>query len=1151
MGGREQQGERGHSSGAHAARSHFGPELSAEEKARDEKEHADKEASAGSALADYEKDPSAAPDKQDRHRLKFTQGARLEAADAKAGQAKAASDEQDKAAGAEQQHRNTEQAGEIVRNLRAAIERATAGLLGACREARVAGHLPESAQKHIMEAVFQAVASGLSGAAKDPDVARVIHTCCALGLKGENIDVLPAELRSLAGRLERNLGDKAGAAPGVAFASVPAADELAAVMEARGTAALSAALGDKAKSPAKDQAGGAGTADDHPDAPKSSSAKHASQDHAHAHQHGGGGHKHAARGAAHAGDKAAAAPAGGHGHEPHEKISAGSAAHKLDAKGGSSLKYMHEVLDFFRIQTLAEKDAHLELKAHRDEHPVVGGISEGIATVSTNLNEVEEAKHAGMHGKPYKPESLGKRVQMPDTSMWDLVFAKLNEASSCLEADEPDIEKAKQHLKAAAEAFQEAHRKFYKYKTDTEEGAATAANILRGIEVGCEIIVTVLSAGAGGASLAGLGVRGVFKLAAEGAAKGLGKMAIRAAIAGGANKLAQEAAEQTVAYDIGLEDHIDWGKVLRAGATAAATNLFGVLVGGALSKLFMRTIGEILGARMAPESLLALAEKLGEKGPIPPELFVSKGWKWIAGLLADAGTTTLTTALLVTLEAIQSGGKKPTKEQFVRMVIEQLVQNGFIQLILGAITHGGPKSSGKRDGSGGDHGGDQHAVRGDKHQVDREATHNQQHRHEHAQHDDAAPAKRKDAKHEAETESKDPHGAHKEAPEKPQEHEAKSEKKSPANQGAGNQHEYRLSGDEAGVLSLSPGQEDQWPQQVAQFLASELHMDPAKVQVKQLNSPKEGEGRSGDPVFGVNLGGEEVGVFKVFKNPAEAKNEVNMLRLLLSKNMKKYNVVDERGQAGVEMGGQPKGGVMMETAQGTSINKQIHAIPPPGQAGHEEAVAELLKSTRSVAEAMAEMHGAFASGGPESLAQKQSDAGHILDEQLPKIKSATSPADYAAIDAKLRGEVAPAFIKSPVPATAYHGDANAGNFMVDKDYNVRVIDVGSMKWSVDAAGKGKSTGAADVGRFMQSLEASNTGTLTAAEMGHVQKSFMDTYLGASGVAKADFEPGVLLFRAQLEMAAIRFAKSPAEANAAVQRLGQLLGLPLSGSGGGQ
>ncbi len=439
-----------------------------------------------------------------------------------------------------------------------------------------------------------------------------------------------------------------------------------------------------------------------------------------------GDHKPDHHATGHHGSNDKVAPAGD-AHATHEKPLTGSAAHGPGANQG---RYLREVYDFFRQQTLAEKDAHTELKAHRDEHPVVGAISETAATITGNIGEVNDAKEAGAHGKSFQPKKLGKGTNMPDVAMWDLVFAKLNEASACLDGDVPDLDGAKKHLLAAVDQFKAAHKTFYEYRTATEGGGQTAATTLKGVEIGCEIIFTVLSMGAGNASLAGLGVRGVFKLAAEGAAKGLGRAAIRSAVAGGVNKLAQSAAEETVGYDIGLEDHIDWSKVLREGATAAASNFLGVIIGGALSKVFMRTLGEVLGSRMAPDKLLALAEMLGSEGPIPPEMFVKGGWKWLTGFAADAATTTLMTALLTTLEVIRTGGKQPSKEQFVSMVIEQLIQNGFIQLLLGAVTHGNGKATAKS----GKHGGDQHGQPDHAHPKQREVEHggrqNQQPAHE-------------------------------------------------------------------------------------------------------------------------------------------------------------------------------------------------------------------------------------------------------------------------------------------------------------------------------------------------------------------------------------------------------------------------------------
>src|SRR5207253_2015733 len=98
-------------------------------------------------------------------------------------------------------------------------------------------------------------------------------------------------------------------------------------------------------------------------------------------------------------------------------------------------------------------------------------------------------------------------------------------------------------------------------------------------------------------------------------------------------------------------------------------------------------LGEILGSRMAPEGLLALAEKYGIAGAIPPELFVSKGWQFLVGVGGDACTTTLLTALSTLVEQLRTGGKRPTSEQFVQMVITQLIQNGLLQVIFAAVTH--------------------------------------------------------------------------------------------------------------------------------------------------------------------------------------------------------------------------------------------------------------------------------------------------------------------------------------------------------------------------------------------------------------------------------------------------------------------------------
>jgi hypothetical protein len=367
----------------------------------------------------------------------------------------------------------------------------------------------------------------------------------------------------------------------------------------------------------------------------------------------------------------------------------------IDRKPGSGasdadwVHYLSDLHRFLRDQTGAEKDQLLDIRANREAHPVVGAISEGAASVKAREN-----------------------VKVPDEGIWDAVFAQLNKAHALAAGDKPDLEGAKREMATAVRMFEDAHKRVYEYRSRTEGGAQMAATTLRGVEIGCDITLTILSAGmgAGEANLLKLGARGAFKMISEQAGKSLVKTAAKAAAVGGADKLAQGAAEEGTGKAIGLEGEVDVAKVLREAGEAAAMNFLGVLVGGSLSKLFMRQLGEILGARMAPEALLSLADKYGVQGVIPPELFVSKGWRFVVGAAGDACTTTLLTALSTLVEQLRTGGKRPTQEQFVAMVVQQMIQNGLLQVILTAVTHGKAKAIAGRpaapgDASAGSHGG--------------------------------------------------------------------------------------------------------------------------------------------------------------------------------------------------------------------------------------------------------------------------------------------------------------------------------------------------------------------------------------------------------------------------------------------------------------
>jgi hypothetical protein len=140
-----------------------------------------------------------------------------------------------------------------------------------------------------------------------------------------------------------------------------------------------------------------------------------------------------------------------------------------------------------------------------------------------------------------------------------------------------------------------------------------------------------------------------------------------------------------------------------------------------------------------------------------------------------------------------------------------------------------------------------------------------------------------------------------------------------------------------------------------------------------------------------------------------------------------------------------------------------------------------------------------------------------------------------------------------VPATAYHGDANAGNFFVH-DYNqvsgsykdLGLIDVGSMVWSVDKqTRKGIKTGAADVARLLGSLETLLPGKLTSAELYVLRDSFIRQYSreyrreARHELDLVNYEKAAKWYRIELEVTVL---KSDVRAKA---RLMEMLGLETS------
>jgi hypothetical protein len=370
---------------------------------------------------------------------------------------------------------------------------------------------------------------------------------------------------------------------------------------------------------------------------------------------------------------------------------------------------------------------------------------------------------------------------------------------------------------------------------------------------------------------------------------------------------------------------------------------------------------------------------------------------------------------------------------------------------------------------------------------------------------------------------------------------------------------YRLPGPEE-TLELDPASSARWDDQVREWFAIHLRANGRWVKVQRL-----GGGYSRAIVYRVSVDDADVGVFKLFDGKDGAANEQAMLQRLEQAKLKKMTAVRERGRVSTDARtGYEGGALLMDAAKGTSIKDLIEHLPSD-PAARKPAFDQLTAAMKRAAEGLAEMHAKFettsASGTPVmmSKAAKLKDANYFLDksfrdgEDVAKVRAALGEADFRRVKAQLEGPMLRAFLDTEVPATAYHGDANAGNFFVN-DYNevtgsykeLGLIDVGSMVWSVDKhTGKGIKTGAADVARLLGSLETLCPGQLTPAELQALRSDFMKTYSKQyRGEARHDldlakYEQAAKWYRIELEVAVI---KSDARAKVRIQKI---LGLETS------
>jgi hypothetical protein len=241
------------------------------------------------------------------------------------------------------------------------------------------------------------------------------------------------------------------------------------------------------------------------------------------------------------------------------------------------------------------------------------------------------------------------------------------------------------------------------------------------------------------------------------------------------------------------------------------------------------------------------------------------------------------------------------------------------------------------------------------------------------------------------------------------------------------------------------------------------------------------------------------------------------------------------------------GAILMDVAQGTTVKEMVQSLPTEVHQ-REQSMKVLEKAVEKVAEGLAEMHQTFGDNSSRKPAMmtetaKKSDANYFLDkafrpggDNYDRVRVALGD-DFEHVRGVAEGRMYQDFLSAEVPATAYHGDANAGNFALSGNDNSKLsmFDVDKMRYSLpdhalegNLAGiKGNKTGAADVARFLNSLETLAPGKLSPGDVQRLEAAFKDRYfkkyrVGSDehGVSRTEYEKAERWYELEMELAIV-------------------------------
>lgn len=295
---------------------------------------------------------------------------------------------------------------------------------------------------------------------------------------------------------------------------------------------------------------------------------------------------------------------------------------------------------------------------------------------------------------------------------------------------------------------------------------------------------------------------------------------------------------------------------------------------------------------------------------------------------------------------------------------------------------------------------------------------------------------------------------------------------------------------------------------------------------------------SGAEIYKIQVGGKDVGVFKIFNKQGapELMRELGSGSVYKGAGIEGMNTVKPMGA--FRIGDTGRIGYFMETAPGNNLYAAMKSVR--GHKGQSLSLPEVQGQVEAVAKVIADIHKKAGKSTVVSRSQKQQIVNKMMDNLESLLRPdegkgrgwTISEKDYRKIKARVEAQ-GKAFVEAEgTVGVVNHGDGHPGNFYYDpKTKKVTVIDIETTMESFNMRGEGTMSRGNDVSRFMESIRLNNKSkglNLLPDEIVALQKSFYEAYAKASGAKPGTLRTEIDFYNNKLHIAALKSAKNHAD-----------------------